>query len=54
MYLASIILTIWGKKSLCCERAHTFQCLKIKGDGILKKISYVLKSVLVWSLKVCK
>ena len=27
-------------------------CLKIIGDGILKKISYVLKSVL--SLKVCK
>ena len=28
--------------------------LKIIGDGILKKISYVLKSVQVWSLKVCK
>ena len=30
------------------------EVLKIIGDGILKKISYVLESVLVWSLKVCK
>ena len=28
--------------------------LKIIGDCILRKISYVLKSALVWSLNVCK
>ena len=35
-------------------RSTNYLYLKIIGDGILKKISYVLKSVLVWSLKVCK